>query len=222
MTLTKLTTAFLIALTLFSCKEEKKTEIKTNEEVKTTTVNTDDTATVDGEKFQVDTKNSTIAWKGSKIVGDAHHGTLHLSEGSLYIKDGKLTGGSFVIDMNSIKNIDVTDASYNKKLVNHLLNEDFFDAAKYPTATFKITEVVYEVGMDLIKGDLSIKGITKNISVPATTTVTENGATFKSLAFEIDRTEWGIKYKSGKFFASLKDKAIKDEFEITVNLIANK
>jgi len=38
--------------------------------------------------------------------------------------------------------------------------------------------------------------------------------------FDIDRTEWDIKYGSGKFFQNLKDKAINDNFKVKLALVA--
>jgi hypothetical protein len=38
--------------------------------------------------------------------------------------------------------------------------------------------------------------------------------------FEIDRTEWDIKYGSGKFFKDLGDKVINDNFQISFDLKA--
>ena len=35
----------------------------------------------------------------------------------------------------------------------------------------------------------------------------------------LDRTTWGIKYNSGKFFPSIGDKLIYDDFELTLSLV---
>jgi len=213
---TKTIVVLLLAMTVFSCKETKnETPVKSAEAVKE--------VSAEAVKYLVDIEKSTIAWKGAKKVGDSHHGTLQISEGYLALKDGKLSSGNFVIDMTSIKNIDIEDAGYNKKLTDHLNSADFFDVAKYPTAVFEITDVNYEVGMDMVKGNLTIKGITKSIEIPATTALSgSDGASFKSLTFTIDRTVWNVKYNSGKFFDDLKDKLINDEIEFTINLIAKK
>ncbi len=213
---TKTIVMFLVTMTIISCKDTKnKAEAKLAEEVK-------EVAT-EAINYQVDTESAIVAWKGSKKVGDTHHGTIQISEGYLALKDGKLSGGNFVIDMGSIKNVDIEDAGYNKKLTDHLNGSDFFDVAKHPTATFEITDVNYEVGMDMVKGNLTIKGITKSIEIPATTTLNgEEEASFKSMTFTIDRTEWDVKYNSGKFFDDLKDKLINDDIEFTINLVAKK
>ncbi len=51
----------------------------------------------------------------------------------------------------------------------HIQGEDFLDTAKYPTATFKSTKVVFEGDKPArIEGNLTLKGVTK----PVTLTVT--------------------------------------------------
>ena len=58
------------------------------------------------------------------------------------------------------------------KLDQHLLGADFFDAAKYPTASFKSKSVHVASAKELhVSGDLTIHGVTK----PATLTVKVNG-----------------------------------------------
>ncbi|MCW0435299.1 YceI family protein [Xanthomonas sacchari] len=63
--------------------------------------------------------------------------------------------------------------SFTAKFDEHLKSADFFDAAKFPTATFKSTKVTLAGGNKLtVAGDLTIKGTTK----PVVLAVTLNGA----------------------------------------------
>ncbi|KAA8918873.1 polyisoprenoid-binding protein [Xanthomonas sontii] len=63
--------------------------------------------------------------------------------------------------------------SFTAKFDEHLKSADFFDAAKFPTATFKSTKVTSAGGNKLtVAGDLTIKGTTK----PVVLAVTLNGA----------------------------------------------
>jgi polyisoprenoid-binding protein YceI len=79
-----------------------------------------------------------------------------------------------------------------EKLTNHLRTEDFFDVREYPTAKFESTEITAdEEGQTTIKGNLTLHGQTKEISIPATVSVTEEGLTLKS-DFHISRAEFGI------------------------------
>lgn len=167
----------------------------------------------------VNTEKSSINWVGKKVLGQ-HNGKVKIQSGTIGTKNGVLTGGSFVIDMKSITCDDLTDADYNKKLVSHLNSADFFNVAEFPTANVKITKVLkltkkaYSYNLT---ADLTIKGITKSITFPATFKVTGNNIDGKA-KITIDRTLWDIKYGSSNFFEGLGDKAIKNEIELSVNL----
>lgn len=90
----------------------------------------------------IDTAASTINWTGGKeFVSDKHSGTVALSNGFLTVDGDKIIGGEFTVDMNSIKNTDVTDPAMNGKLVGHLKSPDFFDVANHKDAKFVITKV---------------------------------------------------------------------------------
>ncbi|TXI75396.1 MAG: polyisoprenoid-binding protein [Dokdonella sp.] len=67
----------------------------------------------------------------------------------------------------------ITTASINshvKDLDEHLSSADFFDVAKYPTATFKSTSVKKGAADNklLVSGDLTIHGVTKPVTIDAT------------------------------------------------------
>ncbi|WP_431136434.1 YceI family protein [Psychroserpens mesophilus] len=160
----------------------------------------------------VNVKDSNITWKGHKVTG-SHEGTINLSEGTLMFEGEKLTGGNFTIDMTSITVTDLEAGNGKEKLEGHLKSDDFFGVNNHKKAMFKINNVTGDKGTYRVFGDLTIKGITK----PATfqMTIKDNSAT---ASFKIDRTKYGIKYKSGSFFDDLKDKAIYDEFDLNVNL----
>lgn len=171
------------------------------------------------EAQNVNTSESVINWKGSKVVGSDHVGTLSLKEGSLDIKKGKLMGGSFVIDMTSINNTDLSGGT-KEKLEGHLKSDDFFGVGSFPTASFSITEAKASgKGAYDITGDLTIKGKTESISFPAT--MSENGGKYEANAtITFDRTKFDVRYGSGSFFDNLGDKAISDEIELEVKLVS--
>ena len=85
------------------------------------------------------------------------------------------TTGTVVLDKEAKEakvdvTIDMKSVSTGSEIFNgHIQGEDFLDTAKYPTATFKSTKVVFEGDKPVsIEGDLTIKGVTK----PVTLTVT--------------------------------------------------
>ncbi len=113
----------------------------------------------------------------------------------------------------------------NAKVGAHLLNGDFFDVAKHPTAVFVITglkPVTNAVASKLnynVTGNLTIKGITNTVTFPAIITVKDGLVTAKADVV-LDRTKFDIKYRSSNFFGGLGDKAILDEFTVALDVVA--
>lgn len=198
----------VVASVLTACKNEKKDVVET-EEAKEVAVNV-------AELNNVDLSTSMITWKGYKPTG-SHNGTVALQDADLLIEDGALTAGEFTIDMNSIKVEDIpADNEGNAKLRGHLTSADFFDVATYPTAKFVITNVEKKEGNKVhVTGNLTIKDVTKSVTIPAMMS-TENGInTLESETFMIDRAEFNVKYGSKSFFDDLKDKFINDDMEMS-------
>jgi polyisoprenoid-binding protein YceI len=177
--------------------------------------------TTKGEKaaFEIDTKASKVHWTGKKVTGE-HTGYLSVGNGTVTVSKNAVTGAKVNMDMNSIVCTDLTDAEWNKKFVGHLRSDDFFSVEKYPNSVFEITSVkAASAGEYTVKGKLTIKGITNEISFPAKVSVA-NGTVKANGTAKIDRTKWDIRYGSGKFFEGLGDKMIYDEFEITFDIVA--
>ena len=179
--------------------------------------------TPEGEgKASINTSDSKLEWVGEKVTGK-HWGTVNIKSGSLMVNGDKITGGEVVIDFTSIS-VDDLQGEYKGKLEGHLKSDDFFSAEKNPNGTFKIKKVAEKAGKNgnthVITGDMTIKGITKEISFPAR--VTMNDGEIKAFAsFTLDRTLWDIKYGSGSFFDDLGDKTIYDDFQVKFSLVAN-
>ncbi|GAB3977405.1 YceI family protein [Spirosoma terrae] len=171
--------------------------------------------------YKVDTQKSILNWNGKKVTGE-HSGTVKLSEGTLAVDGGKLTGGTFSFDMNSITCTDLTDAGYNAKFIGHMKSEDFFNTAKFPTSTFKITKVTPKGGDAYdITGNMTIKGITNAVTFPATVKATAAGVEASGKA-TLDRTKYDIRYGSKSFFENIGDKAIYDDFVVEMKVVAGK
>ena len=171
--------------------------------------------------LSVDPAASQVTWKGYKVTG-SHEGTIAVRSGSLDVTDGQLTGGSFTIDMASLK---ATDISGNgaAKLEGHLKSDDFFGVTAHPTATFVITKVVSRgtPGDYRVTGDITIKGVTESIRFNAKMTE-ENGRYVARADVKLDRTDFGVRYGSGSFIDNLGDKTIYDEFDLGIELVTAK
>ncbi|RYD82937.1 MAG: YceI family protein [Sphingobacteriales bacterium] len=179
-----------------------------------------------GTVYVIDTNAGNFKWEGHKI-GKSHHGDIHLQSGQVFISDNKITGGNFVMDMNSINDIDLKgkDDAMQSKLITHLKSDEFFDVAKYPTANFEITSVKDSSAGDnntWVEGNLTIKGKTQNIGFPAKIDVDENKATAKAKVI-IDRSKFDVRYGSKNFFADLAgDKIISNDITLDIDFVANK
>lgn len=200
-----------MSVSFVSCKEVKKSDKKNSKE--TTVAKAKATGT---KKYDVNTSESVINWKGFKPTGE-HYGTLAIKSGSFQVNNGKLIGGKFVIDMESMKvtDIPVTEEG-NAKLLGHLKNADFFDVSNHKEASFEILSV----NGNEVNGILTIKGISKAIKFNASVNSKEGKVQFVSEKFNFNRTDYGIKYKSKSFFDNLKDKFINDEIEISFDVKA--
>ncbi|MFC3199444.1 YceI family protein [Parapedobacter deserti] len=196
------------ALILASCvsnPEGKKAET-------TDSVETAESAA--GEALTVDTSASSVVWTGRKVSGQ-HHGTVKIKSGTLLVDQGKLTGGNFVIDLNTIDNQDL-EGEYKGKLEGHLKSDDFFDVANHPDATFEITGVKdgSEDGVVVVSGNLTLRGVTKNITFDANVEEASDTAVRATADFNIAREDWGITY-SGQA-----DDLISKEINLKVTLVA--
>jgi polyisoprenoid-binding protein YceI len=170
--------------------------------------------TVSAQTKKINVSKSTVSWIGKKVTGQ-HEGTVNLQDGVLTFKGGKLTGGNFTVDMNSINVTDLKAGQGKEKLEGHLKADDFFGTEKYPTTTLVFKKIAAKAkGVYTVTADLTIKGKTNPVTFDLATTA--NSATTK---FKIDRTKYDIRYNSGNFFQNLGDKTIDDDFDVSVSLV---
>lgn len=179
--------------------------------------------------YTVDTSLSTMRWTGSKTLLKeySHTGKLSLTSGTITVRDGVLSAGSLTADMTSLTSTEhgTGAPADGVKLDAHLKSPDFFNVAKYPTTTFTVASVEKDTSEGkgkndyIIKGNLTIKDISKSVDIPATI-VLDEGNIHMIGSVAIDRTLWNIKYGSGKFFKDLGDKIIDDTFIVTFDIVA--
>ncbi|MFM2395137.1 MAG: hypothetical protein RLZZ546_3120 [Bacteroidota bacterium] len=213
----------MVAFT-FSCKNEKKVE-----ETATTATTENTTAAISGT-YSADSTMSKVMWVGSK-PGGKHNGTINVKSGSIAVTDGNITGGSIILDMNSINVLDLTGGE-KAGLEGHLKGakkgeeDHFFNVAKFPTAKFDVTKVTGLTGdstaTHLVYGNLTVKDVTKEVNFKANVSVDANGVSVSTQPFDINRTDFGVKYGSKTFFSNLKDKFIEDMISVQISLKGKK
>tara|TARA_R110002124_G_scaffold112530_6_gene266685 strand:- start:958 stop:1647 length:690 start_codon:yes stop_codon:yes gene_type:complete len=203
--------AIVFSAVLVSCKEKKKVEVKEEVEVIKTA----------SDLNNVDLTASVLNWKGAKPTGE-HNGTVTLKSGGILIEDGVITAGEFVVDMNTITDLDMKGKPGAGKIEGHLKSADFFEVEVYPTAKFVITKIEENGNKLDVTGNLNIKDVTKSITIPATFSEVDGIYVFKSDNFNIDRADFNVKYKSKKFFDNLKDKFVNDLVELSFEVKTTK
>ena len=164
-------------------------------------------------------KDSQVKWLGKKVTGE-HRGTVDFSSGTVeFSDDGRLTGGSFTMDMKSLSSTDLSGSS-KKKLDDHLKSDDFFGVEKHGQARFVITGVEGGDGGNYkVTGDLTIKGKSTRESLDVR--VSRQGDTAKAVGkLVFDRTKYDIRYNSGTFFPNIGDKAIDNDVELEFDISA--
>lgn len=156
------------------------------------------------EKLQINTTKSELKWSCDYTFSfSGHFGFVKFKEGYFIKTNNKITGGEFIIDLNTIISTDMDSEKANTSLANHLKNEDFFEVNKFPTAKLVITSTNYHNNTALeVKANLTIKGITQAVKFQGEINFKEKTMSTK---FKIDRTLWNITYNS-----AVKNNAISD------------
>jgi polyisoprenoid-binding protein YceI len=210
---------FLVIATIFQACERRK------EADKAIISEEEQTREAVGREFTVDTASSYIRFTGYG-VGKNHPGKFRLSSGTVTVSDHQVTGGSFDIDIKSM-DLEQKETPFQTKLKPHLLSGDFFDAAKFGTAKFEITNVTPYTPDDNdtsivsganfnISGNLTLKDVTKNVTFPAKIDLDGDRLKGKS-NFQIDRSQWQMNYGYDK---TLGDKFISETVQIELDLEA--
>ena len=164
---------------------------------------------------------SFVNWKGMNVMGgNGHQGYIKPLTGTLIINaNGSIEGGYFELDMNTITTTDKKDTSSDNGLISHLKDPDFFDVKKYPRGRFRLINAIKVSGDSSfnITGQLTLRGITQEIHFPAT--IVRDGEDLVATAsLSIDRTKWGITYKSGSVIGLVKDELLEDLVQVSLAL----
>ena len=185
------------------------------------------TERVASAQYDVDPTASLVNWEGTKLIGGGHTGTIPVTNGQIMVANDAIVGGKFVMDIREMTNTDLPADEGGDKLVGHLKSADFFDVEKYPMAEFVITRVQPTTGDDAdhthdISGNLTLKGQSRNVTLPANVSMDGNMLKASTKKFTIDRKEWGMDYGAGTTAGIAQDRIINDEVGLELMIVANK
>jgi polyisoprenoid-binding protein YceI/rhodanese-related sulfurtransferase len=178
-------------------------------------------------RFIINIEKSVVRWTGRNLFNH-HEGTVRLSSGSLTIADNVLTQAEFVLDMRSIACSDLTDSAWNNMLLKHLATDDFFATDAHPTARFVAERTEAIPGCTpgtpnhKIDGQFTLRGITKPLSFPAVIAQEDDDHLTGQAELDLDRTQFGSIYGSGKFFAALGKHVVNDLIHLHLKVYAER
>lgn len=145
-----------------------------------------DEATKPTATLAINPSNSKIEFVGAKVTA-SHDGGFTDFSGTVELGDP--------IEQSVIDLTIQTASLYadKEKLTKHLKSPDFFDVEKFPTATFKSTSIEKTADGHTITGNLTLHGVTKQVSFPATVTASEARVSANA-EFSINRKDFDINY----------------------------
>ena len=166
--------------------------------------------------------SGTLAFEGSKVTG-SHRCIFKNWTG--YVFPGAGRGGQIESMALFVKaRIESTycdpdnRSQWTEKLDKHLIGEDFFKAAEFPEAIFKSSRITKAAEGDdayTVVGQLTMRGVTKEVTFPATISVADKTLSGKA-KFSINRKDFNIVY------AGKPDDLIQDKVVLTIKLSAAK
>jgi len=158
--------------------------------------------------YTINKDNSVITFIGSKPTAN-HTGGWSEYSGTVTVPDGDFTKARIDVE------IDMTSTySDDADLTEKLIGEDFFEVDKFPASTFKSTKIVETDDGYKVSGNLTLHGITKNLTFPAKVEMDEDSLTAEA-EFSFDRKIFEIDYDG------LADDLIRDKVLMTFYIEAN-
>ena len=169
---------------------------------------------VSAKQFEVDTAHSSIKFTVS-------HLQLSDVEGRFNDFNGKFDWNPNDVSKSSLQFAAKTNSvdTGNSKRDAHIQNSDFFDSENYPEFSFQSTKIEHLSGERYaITGDLTARGVTKQITVPATVKgpVDLFGDGSESLGFRATFKINRINYKIGDTWKGGSDKVVGHDVFLTV------
>jgi polyisoprenoid-binding protein YceI len=162
------------------------------------------------EALPISHERSKVEFVGSKVTGK-HEGGFERFTGTLHFDPSQVDASRIEVD------IDTTSIwSDNERLTRHLKSDDFFLVEKYPTARFVSTGIRQadaEGATHVVTGNLTLRGVTREVVFPATIKVTDE-AVHARAEFSLPRKQFGVAYE-GK-----QDDLIRDEVLIRLDVTA--
>ncbi len=165
-------------------------------------------------RYVIDTHESRVTWTGRNII-NSHTGTVGIRKNELVFQSGEIVVGEVVLDMKDLSCSDLVGSPAHDVLIDHLKSHDFFDVAKYPTATVTILGG----NTNEVQANLEMKGIAREISIPIAGGFDNQGNPATQAVLTIDRTDWNVIYGCRRFFHRLAGHIVNNEIQIELRIL---
>ncbi len=167
------------------------------------------------ESYKIDSNHSSFGFSVKHMMISNVPGTFDKFEGQAVYDPKDLANSKIDITIQA-----ASINTRNAKRDEHLQSPDFFDAAKFPTITF----VSKKITATQVVGDLTIKGVTKEVTIPTTITGPLKGAIGKdaigiNAAFTLNRQDYGVNWNKTLDQGGL---AVSNDVAVTVSIEADK
>jgi polyisoprenoid-binding protein YceI len=184
--------AFVVGCGTYTATSSAPAPVRANEPKASPADTAETTAVTPAAPNTLTPANTKIEWVGTKAEGK-HDGGFKDFHGSFDLKGNDPTAAKISLEIN-------TNSLYSDtpKLTGHLKTPDFFDVKTYPKATFVTKDIkAGEGATHTVTGDLTLHGVTKSITFPATIKATDDAVDIHS-EFKINRQDFGMNYGTGK------------------------
>ena len=147
------------------------------------------------QSYTVEPRHTSVIWATSHLGFSTFRGKLNKTSGKVVLDvPGRSGSVDIVVDPTG-------QLSGDDRLDKHLVAEDFFNIAKYTTATFKSTKVEFSGDApSRIEGNLTLLGVTRPVTLTVTHFKCQLHPALKKdfcgadATATIKRSEWGMKY----------------------------
>ena len=165
------------------------------------------------DTYKIDAVHSNVGFRVRHLMSKVT-GRFGKVDGTLLINSQDLTKSSVDVTIE-VASVTTSD----DKRDGHLKSPDFFDAAKFPTITFRSTSIKEVAKGKLeVTGTFTMKGVTKTLVLPITSLGTAADPWKNIVAgfegeLKLNRQDYGVSYGPG---------LVGDEVEIDLNVEAKK
>lgn len=169
----------------------------------------------------------SIVWTGRNLL-KSHHGAVGVGEGQFEVSGGRLVRGRVTVDFQRIECHDLAGTDLHDVLIAHLQSDDFFDVERHPYGVVELrrVEAIPSAAAGArniaVIADVTLLGQTESLEFSAMFGFDDQGRAGLQATMSVDRTRWGMRYGSGRFFRRLGGHVVNDEIDLDVRLAASR